>query len=180
MKKYLEAGLAVHGQHWYRREGRALKTFAWQEGINPNRFIDLIALFSPRIQLKRDLRNTLFYVRTGGFAHDVMRNVKIAVQHYEKTAEIRGLKCGAFARALKGDNEAVVLDTHMAGILGLDQKIFGTKSGYGYGVQRIMKYARRCGLAPAETQAALWCGKILLENRNPETVSYKLLLEAMP
>lgn len=178
MKKYLEAGLAVNGHLWYVREGKALKAYAQKQGIDPCYFIDLIALFSPRVQLRQNLRMTLQYLR-GEWAHNLLPSVKVAVSHYEKTGIIHGQKCRSFSRALQGDSSAVVLDVHMAELLNVDQKIFDTKAGYTQNALRIIRYARRQNLAPAECQAALWCGKLLLENRRLETVSYAKTLEIL-
>lgn len=178
MKKYLEAGKAVNGHLWYAREGKALKAYARERGVDPNRFIDLIALFSPRVQLNRNLRMTLLYLR-GEWAHDLLPSIKLAVLHYEETGIIRGQKCCNFARALQGDKSAVVLDVHMAALLGINQKVLDTKIGYAQSALRITRYAQRQNLAPAECQAALWCGKLLLENRRLETVSYAKNLEIL-
>lgn len=96
MKKYLEAGLAVNGHLWYVREGKALKAYAQKQGIDPCYFIDLIALFSPRVQLRQNLSMTLQYLR-GEWAHNLLPNVKVAVSHYEKTGIIHGQKCQRLA-----------------------------------------------------------------------------------
>lgn len=96
-----------------------------------------------------------------------MRGVRTSLINFLIDGKIRGLKTRPFAAALAGDEEAIVLDTWMAKIFGVDQKVFGTKRGVAEYSAHIRELARMTGLTPAQTQAALWCGYIRSLGRVP-------------
>lgn len=126
-------------------------------GIDPVRMADLLALFSPRVNIKTSVRLTTVYVRTGKFDTNTLPSIRASVYHYEQTREIRGPKTAPFAKALMGDEGAVVLDTWMAVAFGINPRWIADRPRLRRRMARtIVRIAEDLGWPPAETQAAVW------------------------
>lgn len=65
-------------------------------------------------------------------------------------------KVKPFFRALMGDENAVVLDTHMARLFGVRQKKLAKANMDRALTATVKEVAKRMGWTPAETQAAMW------------------------
>jgi cobalamin biosynthesis protein CbiD len=137
----------------------------------------LLALFSPRVSVKRSVNFTKHYISTGEYRHDVVRSVRAAVDHWSKTGEIRGPKTSAFRNAMLGDLNAVVLDVWMAKFFKVDQKVFGTKSGYRLFSERLCRIADALGVSPRDAQATVWVYTLRLHGRNPPMMDLSDLIE---
>ena len=136
-------------------------------GTSPEKLAGYLAVYSPRVSVRRSIRMAYHRIRTGEHAHDCMRGVRAAVEHWEATGEIRGPKTRAFCAALLGDGSAVVLDVWMARVLGIPQDMLGRVRVYRKGEDRIRAVASVVGWTPAETQAALWVATVKDAGRNP-------------
>ena len=147
-------------RRWYPESSRAIGLAALALDACPVRLADLLALFSPRVQVSRSVRLTVYYQQFNRFASDTMQTVSAAVRHYEATGQIRGPKTSAFSRALQGDPDAVVLDVWMAKALAVDQRAFARIPVREEATRRIRRVARKLDWTPAETQAAIWCAVI--------------------
>jgi hypothetical protein len=99
------------------------------------------------------------------------------MSHYEETGEIRGPKTSAFAEALKGDEEAMVLDVWMARCLQVDHRAVANKGTREEAYRRIVKAARELEWSPAETQAACWAMTMKQAGRNVPQLSLSSELE---
>lgn len=160
------ADLCPRGSQWYRTAGREIREYCSVMDYNADRLADLLALFSPRVGVDFSVELATHYNSTGHFARGTMGCVRAAVEHWEETGVIRGPKTSAFARALKGDENAVVLDVWMARIIQVDQRdLKGERYEKYADVVRIA--AELHGIAPAEIQAAAWCGIVREYGKRP-------------
>jgi len=141
---------------WYRYASGEICEAASLLGTDPHTLASYLALYSPRVQVKRSIRFARHRIQTGEHARGAMRNVRAAVEHWEQTGEIRGPKTRAFRDAMLGDESAIVLDVWMARALGVDVRAFGVKSVYARASGRIADASAILGLPPARTQAAIW------------------------
>lgn len=158
------------GERWYTTVTSRLLTHN-----DAHRVGSLLALFSPRVPVKRSVNFTKFYMETNTYRHDVVRTVRAAVDHWEQTGIIRGPKTSAFRDALLGDPNAVVLDVWMSKLFNVEQKVFSTKSGYALYSDKIRRLADKNDMTPRDTQASLWCGYLTLVGRKPPVMDISTL-----
>lgn len=160
------ATLALEGQDmrpWYDWARVEIEMGAPLLGCTPVRLADLLALFSPRVSVKRSVTFAVVYQASRGeFAPDVTRSVRAAVEHYEKTREIRGVKTAPFAKALLGDKSAIVLDSWMGVAFKLpNPKWIGDKRPVREAMNRaLIRLSKHLDWPVAEAQAAVWAGTI--------------------
>lgn len=153
LARYAVAG--AHGRAWYDETREAITDLAYILDVQPQYLADVLAITSPRVHVRRNIRIAVRYIRTGDL-DGVLPGVRAALAHYEATGEIRGPKTSAFAAALMGDPDAIVLDVWMARALGVDQARFGSVKVRREAERRVRKVARALGWAPAQVQAAIW------------------------
>ena len=173
--------MALIGQDhadWYRWAKSDIKAACKQLGCKPKLFSDLMAITSPRVSVKRNIRFAIMIIgRPDNKPHDMMRNIWASVQHYYRTGEIRGPKTGPFARALMGDLSAIPLDVWMARALSVTQVSLATKRVREPAQARIRKVADNLGWKPAEVQAAIWACQVKRAGRTVPVVSVFDLLK---
>jgi hypothetical protein len=113
------------GRLWYAAAERDILTVCESEPWSQSSVCDCLALFSPRVSVRRSIRLTFRYLYDGSFFPSTFRAVRQSVLHWERTGIIRGKKTSAFSSALAGHQTAVVLDVHMANIFNVpQQKLF--------------------------------------------------------
>lgn len=166
---------------WYVRAGDDIASVCAQEHWDFDRFVDVLALTSPRTSVRRNIRVAIHYMQTGQWLTGVIDTTKRAMAHYLETGEIRGPKTSAFAAALKGDLSAVVLDVWMAEAFKVDQRRFDRIPVRAKCNQRIRAAAGRLCWRPAEVQAAIWATTVRDHGRRVPgfVVSDELLLPGM-
>lgn len=171
--KLTEMALIGHEhRYWYQ--------WAWSDicaacellDVCPNRFSDLMAVTSPRVSVKRNVRFAIMLTRSpDAKPNDMMRTVWASYRHWQRTGEIRGPKTGPFARALQQDLSAVPLDVWMARALDVDHKRLATMRVRYPATDRVVAVAERLGWEPAEAQAAIWAAAVRQAGRNVPIVS---------
>ena len=158
--------LALQGQHgraWYGNCERALRTLCVRKGWGVVHFAAVLGITSPRVQVPRNARYTLEYMDAYNGevnAHlnvaGLMQGIRAGLEHYERTGEIRGPKTRAFASAVLGDGDAIVLDVWMARALNVPQARLAGKAVRLKAEARVRTVAKSLGWEPAEVQAAIW------------------------
>jgi hypothetical protein len=124
-------------------------------------FVDVLALTSPQVSVRRNVALARFWA-AGGIpavaSAGVLPSVLAGLRYWRETGRIRGPKTGAFSRALQGDGQAIVLDTWMARALCLEPARLGSKWARAIGEEAVRTIAAEFDWTPAEVQAAAWTG----------------------
>lgn len=159
-------------------DGRAITEWydtAWPElerlfGEDADKVVKLIALFSPQNNVKDNVEEAVAayrawklgeqdpaaLMRAAGYENDfpaVSHNLQRMMRsNWEE--ELSGRKVVNFLAAMKGDQNAVVIDGHMAGIWGFadasDDKVYTFIEG------QIRLLAQELNVMPAQAQAIMW------------------------
>lgn len=143
---------------WYDDAQAQVVECAAQLGVTPRRFADILALTSPRVTVTRNVRAAIHYIRTGKPIEGTIKGTRAALVHYELTGEIRGPKTSAFAKALLGDSQAVVLDVWMSVAFSVPQRDFDHPIRHAYWCSVVRTVGELAGLTPIQAQAAIWGG----------------------
>lgn len=151
------AKAGVAGRHWYDHAQRNIKEHCTAHGWDPAKFTATLAALSPQVSV---LQNTLLTVGWFGLGKypRALPSVqtgfdRLRAANYAEQA-LGGPKVYAFARALRGDPYAVVLDTHMAKAFNVSPRwLVRAREG---AVNRIAWVSRQLNTSPAETQAMIW------------------------
>lgn len=150
---------------WYAWAASDILQAAKRVPVSPSRMTDLLALYSPRVSVKRSIRMVLHQLRTGQHAHDVVRSTRAAVDHWKRTGEIRGPKTLAFSRALRDYPGAVVLDVWMARAFRIDPRQFARPKVYTACADRVRIVGQRLDWEPRQAQAAIWSAVVQQQRR---------------
>lgn len=156
------------GKDWYQNAAHICQLEADAIGCNVGMFIDVLAITSPRVHVAKNWRLAVNYLRYGR-VDGMMRSVRAALAHYATTREIRGPKTSAFSRALKGDNDAIVLDVWMAAFFKHDQRGYSRQAGRIEAESAIRGAALALGWTCIEVQAAVWYAAVRRARRTPGT-----------
>lgn len=87
-----------------------------------------------------------------------MRSPRTALSNWGKGEGIKGRETGPFARALAGDEDALVLDMWMAMALGADGRKATGLDNIAAARRRMQSIYSTLDITMAEAQAAVWCG----------------------
>ena len=147
-------------RHWYADAHTAIAEVCQRFNWDTGKFIDVMAITSPRVQVSRNWGLTFTYMRTGKLPPGVMRSTRTALSNWEKGEGIKGRKTGPFAAALKGDTDALVLDVWMALALGVEQTKVTRLDNIAAARRRMERIAGVLGCTMSEAQASVWCGII--------------------
>lgn len=167
-----------HGRTWYAHANEQIQSHADTIGVNAGIVADILSITSPRVAVSRNIKLANHFLKYG-FPHaTTLPGTIAALKHYADTGEIRGPKTSAFAHALRGNSNAVVLDVWMADACKCDQKAFATIGGYQKAAKRVVSASRRLGWTPAETQAAIWCATV--EKAGRKAPAFTISPDALP
>jgi hypothetical protein len=165
------------GADWYDYVGNQLRDYCKDRGWDYDVFIDIMAITSPRIHVTRNIRIAAELYVTGVMPKSVIKSVHASYANYLDGRGIAGVKTSAFAAALKGDNDAVVLDVYMARAANIPQKwLSDRKTVHAELCRRIRKTGKIVGLTPRDCQAAIWSGQRHLEGWNPSVPDVRKIL----
>lgn len=160
-------------RRWYPRAIEEIAYICGQENWNATEFARVLALLSPQVAIRRNVRLALAYIGQGEFMRNTSPTIKRSVEIYKATGEINGPKVGAFAAALTGDKQAITLDTWMARAM-LECEIepnvkhFRRVATRAAAYELIRTVGKRLGICPRDTQAAVWCGMFREFGRTPQ------------
>lgn len=158
-------------RHWYTDGVPVVHREAARLGCTARELADVLAITSPRVQVWRNVQLTRAYLVNREYLRTLdgpalaqaikcVPGVAASLIHWESTGEIRGPKTSAFAEAVLGDPDALVLDVWMSRALGVDQARLFTVANHAKVQKRMQRAAADLGWTVAETQAAVWAGII--------------------
>lgn len=152
------AQLGWHYRFWYDDAREYIVMECVREGWDVDRFIDIMALTSPRVSVRQNWLMAVEFMQTGRPPARTLPNIRASLAHYEEGGGIRGPKTSAFARALQGDGDALVLDAWMARALDVPHAQVTAKYNQRLARRRMRVVASILGLSIRDTQAAVWAG----------------------
>lgn len=169
------AETGIEWADWYSEAHRSVRHTAYANGWSWRQFANVLAIVSPRVQVKRSIGLAMHWMRYGEAHPTTLTMTAKRLEHYRETGSISGYKCAEFSRALKGNTEAVVLDVWMARALGVEYNKFdprddrpSNKATIGRCINRVRFVADHMGISPRDAQAAIWAGSLLEHDRTPQ------------
>lgn len=140
---------------WYFDAQSVAREVATNMTLDLDRAACIVSAFSPRERWSVNVRKALQY-SIGQIPSGLTNNVAMAdaslVYGFDA---LKGLKTNAFARAIAGDTNAVVIDVWMcrAANLGTDSP---NKTQYNFLADAVRDAAQLFGLSPRTAQALIW------------------------
>lgn len=135
------------------------------------RFVDVLAITSPRVSVRRNVRTALQYLQSGSVFPNTPSMISASLRGYESSGRLsaRAPKISAFRSAILGDRQAIVIDVWIARALRIDQRILQRRAVRQACEKRIRQASRRFGLQARDFQACLWAGLIReLSSKRPQ------------
>jgi len=119
----------------------------------------IVAAFSPRERWATNVAKSYAFAN-GKPVSGLSNNLKMANDSLNLGFDaLNGQKTNAFARAIAGDPDAVVIDVWMIRAAGMDASKGVNKSDYNMLADAVRNIASEHGLTPRTTQALIWIVK---------------------
>lgn len=140
---------------WYAdAQGVALE-MAHVQGVSLEQAASILSAYSPRVSWTRNVMLGIAHAH-GDYLPCLGNSAKAAFRAQEEGfAALKGPKTNAFARAIAGDTDAVVVDVWICRALGLDPNKL-TPRQYKNAAAAMRTVAKRHGLTASTMQALIW------------------------
>jgi hypothetical protein len=140
---------------WYFGAEAVAREVAANMTLDLDRAACIVSAFSPRERWASNVRKALAYsvgLPVAGLSNNVAMADASLVHGFDA---LKGLKTNAFARAIAGDTDAVVIDAWMcrAADLGTDSP---NKTQYNFLADAVRDAAQLFGISPRTAQALIW------------------------
>jgi hypothetical protein len=142
------------GRCWYADSRHEIEGYSASHGFDPGVVSDVLAILSPRVTVDFSIKLAHRYLHTGQ-ATGAMQSRQRALDTYRSTGVFNGPKVNAFASALRGDPDAVVVDAWMFRAA-REQRT--TPRAYREVAWAVRQAAHGLGWPAGECQAAIWQG----------------------
>ena len=139
---------------WYGEARLVATDVANRMGVSLECGASIVSAFSPRERWSRNITLAIDFAEgrpTACLGNSRRSAERARVQGFDA---LKGDKVNAFARAIAGDSEAVVVDVWMQRAAGLDRDL--TVVQYREVSSAVRSLARQWGLEPATMQALIW------------------------
>jgi len=148
-------GQVEQAAKWYLDAERVAEEIARNLNTTLEIASTVLSAFSPRERWARNIKNAIAF----SLGQDVIalsNNIKMARSAMSLGFDaLNGQKTNAFARAIAGDEQAVVIDVWMLRAVGIEKKS-PSKSQYNAMAEAVSKVASELGLTPRTCQALIW------------------------
>lgn len=144
---------------WYHEAQEVAEDVAENLGTSLEVGASIVAAFSPRERWSSNVAKALAF-SMGKPVSGLGNNIKMANDALTLGFDaLKGQKTNAFARAIAGDTDAVVIDVWMIRAAGMDAAKGVNKSEYNMLADMVRNVASEHGLTPRTAQALIWIVK---------------------
>ena len=144
---------------WYHEAQEVAEDVAENLGVSLEVGASIVAAFSPRERWSANVAKALAF-SMGKPVAGLGNNLRMAQASIELGFDaLKGQKTNAFARAIAGDPDAVVIDVWMIRAAGMDASKGVNKTQYNILADAVRRMASEHGLTPRTTQALIWIVK---------------------
>lgn len=165
MTNYVEiyseiAARATYGQieqasKWYLDAETVAREVATNLDVTLEVGATIVSAFSPRERWARNVTNAIKF-SLGENVVALGNNIRMANAAFELGFDaLKGQKTNAFAKAIAGNEDAVVIDVWMLRAVGIEKKT-PNQSGYNELAKAVTTVAVEYGMTPRAMQALIW------------------------
>jgi len=141
---------------WYHEAQEVAEDVAENLGVSLEVGASIVSAFSPRERWASNVAKALAF-SMGKPVAGLQNNYRMAERSLELGFDaLNGQKTNAFARAIAGDPNAVVIDVWMIRAAGLDASNGVNKTQYNTLSDSVRKVAKEFGITPRTAQALIW------------------------
>jgi len=141
---------------WYHEAQEVAEDVAENLGVSLEIGASIVSAFSPRERWSSNVAKALAF-SMGKPVAGLQNNYRMAERAMELGFDaLNGQKTNAFARAIAGDPNAVVIDVWMIRAAGMDASKGVNKTQYNMLADTVRLMASEHGLTPRTTQALIW------------------------
>jgi len=145
----------IEACRWYDEAKLFASDLAYIHALSIEQSAAVVAAFSPRVTWARNK-----FLATQFLCGEPVKCLGMSLRNAEKAkiegfSALKGLKTNAFARAISGDDSAVVIDTWMMQACGHPKQSIN-KTEYNLMAEAVREVAASHGWQPAPMQALIW------------------------
>ena len=150
------AGNIEQASVWYHDAQEVAEDVAENLGVSLEVGASIVAAFSPRERWSSNVAKALAF-SMGKPVAGLQNNLKMANDSIVLGFDaLNGQKTNAFARAIAGDSDAVVIDVWMIRAAGMDASKGVNKTQYSELSDAVRLVAKEMGITPRTAQALIW------------------------
>jgi len=152
----------IEHKDWYQVAHKAIATYCKANSIPINDFIDVLALTSPRVSVKRNMEVTKEIFKGNSIDYRPIKTLVPTVQRsiavWVETKQINGKKTSEFANSLNLIKGSICLDVWMSRAYKVEQKKLFRKDIHSRIVKDIKRLSKKYNLETYQVQACIWSG----------------------
>lgn len=149
-------GQVEQASKWYLDAETIAREVATNLGVSLEIGATVVSAFSPRERWSRNVANAITFSLGEEVRGVLGNNIRMAKAALELGYDaLKGQKTNAFARAIAGDENAVVIDVWMLRALGIEKKS-PTQGQYKVMADAVTEVATKHGMTPRAMQALIW------------------------
>jgi hypothetical protein len=148
-------GQVEQASKWYLDAERVAEEVARNLDVTLEVGATIVSAFSPRERWARNVTNAIKF-SLGESVVALGNNIRMANAAFDNGFDaLKGQKTNAFAKAIAGNEDAVVIDVWMLRALGIEKKT-PTQGQYKVMADAVTTVATKYGMTPRAMQALIW------------------------